>query len=159
MSQQRPDPEPASSYVLVVDDNEDMRQLYAVLLDGEGCAVRVAADGWEALEVLRDEPRPAWAVLLDLEMPRLPGRAFLARKRADPVLRDVPVVVVSAVADLATLEPGPDVVATLGKPVDFAALVDVLHGLRAVQATWSRGAAPSAAGRSPVETAGRLPKV
>jgi CheY-like chemotaxis protein len=148
MSQQRPESEPDLGYVLVVDDNEDMRQLYGLLLAGEGCTVRFARDGCEGLEVLRAEPRSAWAVLLDLEMPRLPGRAFLASKRADPALRDVPVVVVSAVADLATLEPDPDVVATLGKPIDFAVLLDLVQALRPPPDAPGHGPAAHAAGRS-----------
>ncbi|CAO3453549.1 Multi-sensor hybrid histidine kinase [Azospirillum largimobile] len=79
--------------VLVVDDNADMRD-YLVRLLGAEFTVVTAADGEEALSILR-QAKPD-LVLSDVMMPRLDGFGLLAALRRDPVLRDVPVVLLSA---------------------------------------------------------------
>jgi len=85
--------------ILVVDDNED--NLYALTrrLDLEGYAnVVTAANGREALNLLA--VRPFDLVLLDIMMPELNGFQVLERAKADPVLRHVPVIMISAVSEL-----------------------------------------------------------
>jgi PAS domain S-box-containing protein len=79
--------------VLVVDDNADMRDYIASLLDGR-YSVRTAADGLAALELARAEPPDL--VLTDVMMPRLDGFGLLAALHADPATLHVPVVMVSA---------------------------------------------------------------
>src|SRR5262249_39455519 len=88
-------PSPAE-VVLIVDDESDAQRLFRRMLVSAGRGYRVlrATDGRHALAVLRDE-RPD-VVLLDLAMPGVDGFQFLARKNADPRLRDIPVVVLSA---------------------------------------------------------------
>jgi PAS domain S-box-containing protein len=83
-----------SGYVLVVDDEPDMRELSRRALEAEGLEVREAADGQEALEVIARR-RPG-LILLDLMMPVMDGFEFLLRLRQDPVNADLPVVVVTA---------------------------------------------------------------
>ena len=79
--------------VLVADDNADMRDYLARLL-GQHWEVSVAADGVEALAMVRRE-RPD-VVVADVMMPRLDGFGLIARLRADRELADTPVVLVSA---------------------------------------------------------------
>ena len=79
--------------VLVVDDNADMRD-YLVRLLGAEFTVITAADGMEALGILQEDKPDL--VLSDVMMPRLDGFGLLAALRQDPVLRDVPVVLLSA---------------------------------------------------------------
>src|SRR5262245_23173097 len=81
---------------LVVDDEPDMVRLLAKMLLAEvrRCHVRRAHSGREAVPMLA-EKRPD-VVLLDLLMPGSDGYTVLEHMRSDPVLRDVPVVVVSA---------------------------------------------------------------
>jgi CheY-like chemotaxis protein/anti-sigma regulatory factor (Ser/Thr protein kinase) len=81
-------------HVLVVDDDADVRALLEQELVAAGYRARTAAGGAEALELLRRE-RPS-AVLLDLMMPPPDGFEVLYRIRKDPLLRDLPVVVVTA---------------------------------------------------------------
>jgi CheY-like chemotaxis protein len=76
--------------ILVVDDNEALRDNLAEALVLEGYEVAVARDGAGALELL--EGKPFDAVLLDLMMPGMDGREVLAHIRQDPRLRDVRVV-------------------------------------------------------------------
>ena len=82
--------------LLVVDDEPEAVRLFWRMLDSAECGYRVltAADGRQALEILRTQ-RPD-AVLLDLVMPELDGFQLLAAKSADPALRDIPVIVISA---------------------------------------------------------------
>ena len=80
--------------VLVVDDSPVDRRFLAGLLEELNCRVREAADGREALALIADQ-RPD-VVCLDLVMPELDGFDVLARIRADPATRDLPVIVVTA---------------------------------------------------------------
>ncbi len=81
-------------HVLVVDDDPDVRALLEQELVSAGYRARTAAGGAEALELARRE-RPS-AVLLDLMMPPPDGFEVLYRIRQDPLLRDLPVIVVTA---------------------------------------------------------------
>lgn len=103
--------------VLVVDDDEGIRTAMAEILELLGYEVSVAADGQEAVEMLKVglEPR---AIVLDMMMPRMDGWTFLSRIRADPRFRELPVVVASAV--VGECPAGAD--AWLQKPFDLADL-------------------------------------
>jgi signal transduction histidine kinase/DNA-binding response OmpR family regulator len=79
--------------VLLADDNADMRD-YVMRLLGTQYDVRVVEDGAAALQVIREQ-RPD-VVLSDVMMPRLDGFGLLAAMRADPHLRDLPVILLSA---------------------------------------------------------------
>ncbi|MEB3330261.1 MAG: response regulator [Candidatus Sericytochromatia bacterium] len=82
--------------VLVVDDEPDARALIGQILESDGHSWRGAADGEEALAAIRQD-RPG-LVLLDLLMPNMDGFTVLETLAADPALRSIPVVVVSAMA-------------------------------------------------------------
>ncbi|HEY9900803.1 MAG TPA: response regulator [Pantanalinema sp.] len=79
---------------LVVDDDPEARQLYRQLLEREGRPLREAADGLEALRQIA--ARPPALIILDLMMPEMDGFEVLARIRADPRTRGIPVVIVTA---------------------------------------------------------------
>ncbi len=79
--------------VLVVDDDELVRNLLVLLLDTAGYRVRAAADGEEALGLLQGGPPPD-LILLDVQMPRVDGGRLLGRLRAGP-WGAVPVVVMT----------------------------------------------------------------
>ena len=81
-------------HVLVVDDDADVRSLLEQELVAAGYRARTAAGGTEALDLLSRE-RPS-AVLLDLMMPPPDGFEVLYRIRRDPLLRDLPVIIVTA---------------------------------------------------------------
>jgi len=78
--------------ILVVDDNDALRENLAEALELEGFEVAVAADGPGALARLDEDPSFA-VVLLDLVMPGMDGRAVLARIRDDPRLSTLRVVI------------------------------------------------------------------
>ncbi|MCA1839476.1 MAG: PleD family two-component system response regulator [Actinomycetota bacterium] len=83
--------------VLIVDDEPDVRTLCKVNLEYEGYRVIEAADGLEALEVVKtDKPD---VILLDLMMPNLDGWEVLKRLQADPETGKIPVLLLTAKAD------------------------------------------------------------
>jgi CheY-like chemotaxis protein len=77
--------------ILVVDDNEALRENLAEALQLEGYDVAVASDGHDALERLGQDASFA-AVLLDLSMPGMDGRELLRHIRGDPRLASLRVV-------------------------------------------------------------------
>jgi CheY-like chemotaxis protein len=83
--------------VLVVEDDPSVRGLLQTLLTAEGYEVTTASDGLAGL-VKVSAAHPA-LVLLDLMMPDLGGIRVLEEMRADPELRDIPVVVVTGKVD------------------------------------------------------------
>lgn len=90
-------PVPRRGAVLVIEDREDVRQGMAQLLELHGFVVVDAANGAQALEHLRTDPRGFAAILLDLMMPGpLNGREFRAEQRASADLAHIPTIVVTA---------------------------------------------------------------
>lgn len=88
------------SHILIVDDNLVNRKLLARALADLGHRTLAAADGEAALEVLRAEPETFDLVLLDVLMPRLDGYEVLAAIKGDPALRELPVIMITAVDEL-----------------------------------------------------------
>src|SRR5262245_40011816 len=83
--------------VLIVDDDLDILEGLAELLEFEGYVVSTAFDGQAALNHLRGGLRPS-VILLDLMMPGMNGWDFRAEQMKDVDLRDIPVVVITAAA-------------------------------------------------------------
>jgi chemosensory pili system protein ChpA (sensor histidine kinase/response regulator) len=93
-----PIPAPLAPLVMVVDDSITMRRVLQRLLVREGYRTTQAADGKQALDMLRIE-RPA-LVLSDVEMPRMDGFELLKQIRSSEKLQDLPVVMItSRIAD------------------------------------------------------------
>jgi len=82
--------------VLVVDDELDIRTFIITLLETENYKPLSATDGEEGLEVARRE-KPA-LIILDVMMPKESGIAMYRDLKNDPELKDIPVIMVSALA-------------------------------------------------------------
>ena len=89
--------------VLVVDDDEANRNVLGRRLMKLGYGIIEAGDGVEALERLTDPDAGIDLVLLDVMMPRLNGFEVLERHRADPAIRHIPVIMISALDDMASV--------------------------------------------------------
>ncbi len=109
-------------HVLLVDDDRQTRLKLARDLEGGGFTVSQADGGRAALEMLQSEPFDL--VLLDILMPEVDGYVVLAEMKADETMRDIPVVVVSAVEGPENVEKCIRMGAKdyLTKPVDAARL-------------------------------------
>lgn len=119
--------------ILVVDDDDDIREVVAMALETMGHPVEMARDGLDAMERLSAGLRPA-LILLDMMMPRMDGETFLTALRADPRLAHIPVVLLSAHNETRKKAAELRADGFLVKPID----VDTLLG------TVGRFAAPSA---------------
>jgi CheY-like chemotaxis protein len=111
--------------VMVVDDDEDIREMLKFFLEGEGYRVAAAASGRDAWRQLKTRERPS-LILLDLMMPVMDGEAFLKMLRASP-LAGIPVVIMSG-HKLASGNTGrlkEDY--CLLKPVEFDELLEVVR--------------------------------
>jgi CheY-like chemotaxis protein len=109
-----------SPHVLIVDDDDDVREILRLVLETEGFEVVTASNGREALQVLERPPRPS-LMLLDLRMPDMDGWQTIAALRAKGTLGDVPIVLcTSAPAD------APEGFRVLPKPVDLDELLAVV---------------------------------
>jgi CheY-like chemotaxis protein len=110
--------------VLIVEDDEDLREMMAQLLMLEGFDAATVANGREALEYLQSATKPD-VILLDLMMPVMDGWEFRRHQQADPDLAPVPVIVLSALdpARAANVE----ATAFLKKPLDFDRLLELVR--------------------------------
>jgi CheY-like chemotaxis protein len=111
--------------VLVVDDDRDIRDSLIETLEDYGYQASGAANGAEALAMLRTSPRPC-LILLDLMMPVMDGRGFREEQLKNPAWADIPVVVISAYGNV---EAQAQELATafVRKPVSTRPLIDVVR--------------------------------
>ena len=108
--------------VLIVEDDEAIRESLRELLEEEGYPVLTAENGRRALDVLNESHLPG-LVLLDLMMPIMNGWQLLERLQANPTYAGLPVVVVSAAGN-ATQPAGS--VGFIKKPVTLEALLSAV---------------------------------
>ena len=124
--------------MLLVEDNPDDVDLTIEALEDTKVANRlhVVTDGVAALSFLRREgqyaqaPRPA-IILLDLNLPKKDGREVLANIKADPVLRRIPVIVLTTSSSQEDIQRAYAMHANcyITKPVDFEQFVQVIQAI------------------------------
>jgi CheY-like chemotaxis protein len=115
-----------SRAVLLIDDDDAIRSSLGEFLEEQGFAVLTACHGAEALDLLKKVERPA-LILLDFMMPVMNGNEFLTAMRADPALRGIPVVILSAwVREWTGHAIGVDHV--VGKPFNTDKLLELVGG-------------------------------
>jgi len=109
-------------YLLVVDDNRLNRMKLAHSLQQEGHGFAVAENGRQAMEMLRTEPFDV--VLLDIIMPEMDGYQVLEEMKRDPRLREIPVIMISALDEMDSIVRCIEMGATdyLAKPFEVALL-------------------------------------
>lgn len=92
--------------VLVVDDNQQNRELLQAYLEDVNCQTVPAGDGPEALEILAKDPPDL--ILLDVMMPRMSGFEVCRRIKNDPKTSEIPVIMVTALNEFGDIERGID---------------------------------------------------
>ena len=113
--------------VLVVEDDTDLRESLSQALRDHGFGVSLATNGQEALDLLHAGARPS-VILLDLLMPVLNGWELRDVLRHDPVLAQIPQLVISAYMDeteQVVLELPPD--DCIRKPFQLRILIDAIE--------------------------------
>jgi len=128
--------------ILIVDDNPgDVRLMQEALMEGSAaCRLQVAADGMQALDLLRSRP-PGEAgalpdlIFLDLNLPGKTGMQVLEEIKTDPELRPIPVVVFSTSAAAQDIRAAYDRHANcyITKPIDLDVF---MRGIRLIRELW-----------------------
>jgi CheY-like chemotaxis protein len=117
---------PARTSVLLVEDDAAIASSLGEALEEEGLKVAIAANGREALEILRGGLRPL-AIVLDLMMPVMDGWDFRGEQLRDPALKDIPVVVITATGfSPETIRMQFGKVGMLPKPVPYLDLLEMI---------------------------------
>jgi CheY-like chemotaxis protein len=115
-----------SEYVLVIDDDEDIRDIIAMALGRRGWQVATAANGLEALAILGHRAAPS-LILLDLRMPGMSGGELMEALRTMPGLNSVPVVVMSGDASERMQARSMGARDFIAKPMELAELADAVN--------------------------------
>jgi two-component system alkaline phosphatase synthesis response regulator PhoP len=125
-------PVPASD-ILIVDDNAQNAELLQAYLEPLDCHIRIAEDGIEAMKQVAQSPPDI--ILLDIMMPRMSGFEVCRRLKGDPATQDIPVVMVTALNELADIERGVDSGADdfLSKPINKLELITRVKSLLRVR--------------------------
>lgn len=115
-------------HVMVVDDDEDIREGITEVLASEGYDVYCATNGKEALEQLNSLPEDdlPGCILLDLNMPIMDGKTFIKEIENKRELAEIPVCVASAGRELQNLNLE-HVVERIPKPIDIDQIYEVVH--------------------------------
>jgi CheY-like chemotaxis protein len=113
-------PTSSGASILVVEDNEDVREALIKILEINGYSAAPAGNGREALEYLKASALPK-VIILDLQMPEMDGWQFRAAQKKDARLASVPVIVSTAFS-----EPGIEANEVLIKPIDIRRLLRVV---------------------------------
>ncbi len=117
-----PPPHNSAKDILIVEDEQALCDLLADILEGEGYVARKAANGLEALQLIA-ERRPN-LIFLDMMMPVMDGWQFLNELHANPMWTAIPVVLMTAVYDMASLEHKTGARAILSKPFDIELIIE-----------------------------------
>jgi CheY-like chemotaxis protein len=112
--------------ILVVDDQPSLRTLLTTFLQDVNYLVVEAADGRDALTYLHQSYELPGLILLDVAMPIMTGWQFLSVQQCEPRIATIPVVVMTALADISHDAIFPSVAAYLYKPLDLDHLTDVI---------------------------------
>lgn len=116
----------SKSYILVVEDDHDIRELVREILQFEGYEVVTARNGKEALERLGGADLPE-VILLDLMMPTMNGWEFRAEQLKDSRLASIPLVVLTGDGHVAEKAKALRATHFVQKPVQLNSLLDVVQ--------------------------------
>jgi CheY-like chemotaxis protein len=119
-------PSPSAASILVVDDDNAIRETLRAILEDEGYPVVAASHGREALERLADMATPGLCII-DLVMPVMNGWELCAALAGRPELARVPVLLVSANSHLDGPPPGLETVHVMRKPISFDRLLEYVE--------------------------------
>lgn len=111
--------------ILVVEDDPDVSDGMVSLLEEEGFRAATASDGEEGLKKLR-ELTDASLVLLDLTMPRMSAAEFRFQQAKDPLIAQVPVMLMSAGLDVGRQAKLLGAIAFIAKPFKPPALIEAI---------------------------------
>lgn len=116
-----------SANLLIVEDNQDLRDLLALFLQMQGFEVIAAEDGEAALQKVRHHLPDL--IITDIGMPKLDGIGLIRELRQRPETRDIPVLVLTAYLASGTEAMAAGATQAAHKPVHFEALLKLINQL------------------------------
>ena len=123
------EPQVRKTSILVVDDNPVILQLLAKILKQENYTISTATNGKEAMETMKADSAGIDIILLDRMMPEMDGMEVIRKMKADPALRDIPIIMQTAADKSEEISEGikAGVFYYLTKPVDRKTLLSVVE--------------------------------
>lgn len=112
--------------ILIVEDDNSIRELLVELLQSEGYEVSSAVNGLEGLKCLETEKQPD-LILIDLMMPVMDGYSFRTEQMKHPGWSKIPVVVMSAEANAKEKMKSYNITAFLSKPVELDTILSTVE--------------------------------
>ena len=109
--------------ILIVEDEEPVRELLVQLFTGDGYPVRIAVHGAQALEIVTKEH--ADLVLSDVMMPRMGGAELCRRLKSEPATAGIPVILMTSAGRIAADGTGCD--GFIAKPFDLSEVEDLVR--------------------------------
>lgn len=115
------------SRILVVDDSSTNIVLLEAILNGQGYEIETAQSVKEAYQIIKKEAVDL--ILLDLLMPRVSGYDFLKEIKSNDATKDIPVIIVSAVADAENRKKSIELGALdfINKPIDIQFFIEKIE--------------------------------
>lgn len=114
-----------AALILLVEDDGDIRESLAEVLEDEGYRVALAADGERGLAQLASGELPA-LILLDMWMPRMDARGFREAQLREPAWAAIPTVLMTGERDAIQVARAMSVTAAIQKPVTIDVLLQVI---------------------------------
>ena len=111
--------------ILIIEDEEDIREILKEFFEGEGYDVLTAVNGKDAMRVLREHPIPNM-ILIDLMMPVMSGEEFIERKKTLPEFSAIPTVIMSADHRTKAKAEALGIKWAINKPLELSALVTIV---------------------------------
>lgn len=125
--------------ILVADDDADIRDVMAIVLESYGFCAVVVASGSEALSALQAHP-DVGLIVLDLMMPGLSGADTMTMLKSDATLSQIPVIILSGDNAAHSIAASIGATMCLSKPVDLNRLLSAINQFANSD---RRGAAPA----------------
>jgi CheY-like chemotaxis protein len=118
-----------TSRILVVDDSSTNIVLLEAILNGQGYIIETAQSVKEAYQIIKKDM--VHLILLDLLMPRVSGYDFLKEIKENESTRDIPVIIVSAVADPENRKKSIELGAIdfINKPIDIQDFIERIDAI------------------------------
>lgn len=110
--------------IMVIEDDDDIRELMKAMLEAEGYYPITAANGKEGLALLSQIPKPCM-ILLDMMMPVMDGWTFSAEAKKNSLYKSIPLLAVTAFADQITSKE--NFYGVLKKPIRIDILLDIVR--------------------------------
>ena len=115
----------ANRSIMIIEDEEDIREILKEFFEGEGYEVRTAVHGKDAFRILEEKGKPNM-ILVDLMMPVMSGEEFIEKKKLHPIFADIPTVIMSADHRTKAKAAALNIKWAISKPLELTSLISIV---------------------------------